>query len=94
MVPPTVRMPESAAWSSGIGAVLHQAAKTVAEADHLHAENALGGLADAANGGVEAGAIAAGSEDADGFCHCFPFCFFSAAMTWSRCPPKARGFSL
>ena len=49
------------------GAVLHQPAKAVAEADERHAENALGGLAHAADGGVEARAIAAGGEDADVF---------------------------
>jgi len=48
-------------------AVLGEAEKAVAEADHLPAVFADGGLADGADGGVEAGAVAARGQDADAF---------------------------
>ena len=50
-------------------AVLHQSAKAVAKADDPHAEGFLRGLADAANGGIESGAVAAGGEDSDALGH-------------------------
>ncbi len=48
-------------------AVFDEAAKTVAKADDLHAVKAETGFADATNGGVQAGAVAASGEDADAF---------------------------
>jgi len=48
-------------------AVVHEAAKAVAEADEFHAVIADGGFADTADGGVKAGAVAARREDADAF---------------------------
>jgi hypothetical protein len=48
------------------GAVHHEAAKALAKAVDAHAIFAGGGLADAADGRIEAGAVAAGGEDADG----------------------------
>ena len=52
--------------------VFDEAAEAVAEADDLHAVKAERGFADAADGGVQAGAVAAGGQDADafGFGHC------------------------
>ena len=67
MVPPTVRMPASADLSSFRRAVFDEAAEAVAEAEDFHAVKAERGFADAANGRVEAGAVAAGGEDADAF---------------------------
>ena len=63
MVLLTVRMPESAA-SSKIhdGELPHEGARKPPEADDLHAEEAVRGLADGADGGVQAGAVAAGSH--------------------------------
>jgi hypothetical protein len=50
-------------------ALLHQATEAVAEADDAHVVGADGGLAHATDGGVEAGAVAAGGEDPDGLAH-------------------------
>jgi hypothetical protein len=52
--------------------VRDQAAETVAKTDDLHAVKAEGGFADAADGGIQTGAVAAGGQDADafGFGHC------------------------
>ena len=47
--------------------VFDDAAETVAEADDFHAVKAEGGFADAANGGVQTGAVAARRQDADAF---------------------------
>jgi len=51
------------------GAVFHQAAEAVAKTDHVHAEIALGGLADPADGCIEARTVAARGENADVFGH-------------------------
>ena len=52
--------------------VFDEAAKAVAKADDFHAVKAERGFADAADGGVQAGAVAARGQDADafGFGHC------------------------
>jgi hypothetical protein len=50
--------------------VLDEAAKAVAEAENFHAVKTERGLADAADGGVESGAVAARRQDADAFCFC------------------------
>jgi hypothetical protein len=67
MVPPTVRMPASVDLSSFSRRSVHQAAEAVAKADDLHAVKTERGFADAANGGVQAGAVAARRQDADAF---------------------------
>jgi len=77
----------------GHGAVFHQAAESVAKPDDLHVEGALGGLADAANGSVEAGAIAAGGENADVFGHDFESFLPARRRQRSRRSPKGPGFS-
>ncbi len=51
------------------GAVFHQPAETVPEADHLHAVLFHGRPGDAPDRGVESGAVAACREDADVFAH-------------------------
>ena len=51
------------------GAVLHQAAKAVAEADDLHVVGVEGALADGADGRIEAGAVAARGQHTDTFPH-------------------------
>ena len=48
---------------------MDQSAKSVAEADDFHAKNVAGGLAHAANRGVQARTIAAAGQDADLFRH-------------------------
>jgi hypothetical protein len=47
--------------------VFHEPAKAVAEADDLHAVKTERGFADAANGGVQSGAVAARRQNADAF---------------------------
>ncbi len=69
MVPPTGEDAGQGAAFEAHGAVLHQAAEAVAKADDLHVVLIQRGLADAADGGVETGAVAAGGEDADVFAH-------------------------
>ena len=51
------------------GAVLHQSAETVPEADYLHAVLFHGSPGDAPDRGVETGTVAACREDADVFAH-------------------------
>ena len=46
------------------GAVLHETAETVPEADHGHAVGSMGGLTDPADGRVQTGRVSAGGEDA------------------------------
>ncbi len=53
----------------GHRAVFHDAAEAITKANDLHAEEAVGCLAKAADGSVEAGAVAAGGENADVFFH-------------------------
>ena len=48
-------------------AVFHEAAKAVAKADEFHAVVGQAGFADATDGGVEAGAVAASGEDSGAF---------------------------
>ena len=71
MVPPTVRMPDERGFVELQPPIFHQAAEAVAEADDFHAVKAERGFADAADGGVQAGAVAACRQDADAFrlCH-------------------------
>src|ERR1039457_4934819 len=45
--------------------ILNQAAKAIAKSNDLHAVVAVRGLADTADGGIQAGAVATGGEDAD-----------------------------
>ena len=49
--------------------VLHQAQEAVIEADDVHPVGALGGLAHRPDGGIQTGAVAAGSEDPDASRH-------------------------
>src|ERR1039458_10170656 len=54
---------------------LNQAAKAIAKSNHLHAVVAVRCLADTADGGIQAGAVATGGEDADApglLCHFTP----------------------
>ena len=51
------------------GPVLHEAAETVAEADHLHVVGIERALANGPDGRIEPGAVTAGGQHADTFSH-------------------------
>src|SRR5580698_2100442 len=64
--------------------VFHEAPETVAKADDFHAIEAKARFANATNGSVEAGAVSAGSENADAF----DFRYFGHAASELKPPGK------
>ncbi len=69
MVPPLVRIPDSAVLVEAEVSLLHQPAKPVPEPDDVHVVAADRRLADGADGGVQPGRVAAGGQDADALAH-------------------------
>src|SRR5207247_424346 len=62
------------------GLVLDEAAEALLDADDLDVEIAEGGLGDAADGGIEAGAVPAAGENADATGFAGHGCLFSTWM--------------
>ena len=100
-----VRMPESCDAIQLDGAVLHEPAEAVAEADDLHAVGVDGRLGHAADGRVEPRAVAARGQDADRLGHSNPAMDVLwtvlvrrralgaaglAQMLWQTRPPRRR----
>ncbi len=73
IVPPRVRIdPRQLLGAEAHVALLHQAAEAVTEPDHLHAVGPGRGLADRADGGVQARRVPAGGQNPDAADHVSP----------------------